>query len=376
MAVKKRAVIASGGTGGHFYPGFALAVELRRRGWETLFLVKKDDIARPALEEAGFPYAELDMVALPRSLNPLAHASFLVKLLRTLGLARRILADFRPNAVIGTGSYVAFPAVLAARLAGIPAYIHESNAKYGLGNRLAGTFCSQAALGLPIEDNPLASKSELLGTPVRETFSTLPPKETARTAMGLEPDKFTVLVFGGSQGARRLNAAFIKALKDLKGDIQSVHLAGRNNFEAVKAEYAKAGLAGLPGAKLMDYTEDMPALYAAADLVVARSGASTVAELAQLGKASCSDASSSALWIPLPSSAAGHQEANARTLSGAGAAVCLEESEDFDAGLAAALRAFLEEPGKAAALSENLKKAGIPPGLKAAAAFADLIEGK
>ena len=368
MAVKKRAVIASGGTGGHFYPGFALAVELRRRGWQTLFLVKKDDIARPALEEAGFPYAELDMTALPRSINPLAHVSFFMKLLRSLLLARRIMADFQPDAVIGTGSYVAFPAVLAARLAGVPSYVHESNAKFGLGNRLAATFCRQAALGLPIEDNPLAARSELIGTPVRETFASLPLKEAARTAMGLEPDKFTVLVFGGSQGARRLNAAFIKALKDLKGDIQAVHLAGRKNFEAVKAEYAKAGLAGLPGAKLMDYTEDMPALYAAADLVIARSGASTVAELAQLGMAS--------ILVPLPTSAAGHQKANALTLCAAGAAVCLEESEDFDAGLVAALRAFLEEPGKAAALSENLKKAGIPPGLKAAAAFADLIEWK
>jgi UDP-N-acetylglucosamine--N-acetylmuramyl-(pentapeptide) pyrophosphoryl-undecaprenol N-acetylglucosamine transferase len=294
--------------------------------------------------------------------------SFLFKLLRSLWLARRIMTDFKPAAVIGTGSYVAFPAVLAARLAGVPAYIHESNAKFGVGNRLAGTFCSQAALGLPIEGNPLAAKSELIGTPVREAFAALPLKEEARSAMGLEAEKFTVLVFGGSQGARRLNSAFISALKSLKGDIQAVHLTGRRNFDAVKAEYARAGLADQPGVKLMDYTEDMPAIYAAADLVVARSGASTVAELAQLAKAS--------ILVPLPTSAAGHQEANARALCAAGASVCLEESEDFDAGLIAALRAFLEEPGKAAALSENLKKAGIPPGLKAAAAFADLIEGK
>ncbi len=368
MAVKKRAVIASGGTGGHFYPGFALAVELRRRGWQTLFLVKKEDIARPALEEAGFPYEELDMAALPRSLNPLAQAAFALKLLGSLLLARRIMADFRPDAVIGTGSYVAFPAALAARLAGIPVYIHESNAKFGLGNRLAGVFCRQAALGLPVADNPFAAKSRLLGTPIREAFSSLPLKGTARAALGLEPGKFTVLVFGGSQGARRLNSAFINALKFLKGDLQSIHLTGRKNFDTVKAEYARAGLEDLPGVKLFDYTEDMSFLYAAADLVIARSGASTVAELAQLGKA--------AILIPLPSSAAGHQEANALALSGAGAAICLKESEDFDAGLEAALRAFMDAPDQAGALSANFKKAGIPPGLKAAAAFADLIEGR
>ena len=100
MVGKKRALIASGGTGGHFYPGFALAVELRARGWQTLFLVKKEDIARPALEDADFPYAELDMVSLPRSFNPFAHAAFLMKFFGSLALALRVMKDFKPDAVL------------------------------------------------------------------------------------------------------------------------------------------------------------------------------------------------------------------------------------------------------------------------------------
>ncbi|OGR68670.1 MAG: undecaprenyldiphospho-muramoylpentapeptide beta-N-acetylglucosaminyltransferase [Elusimicrobia bacterium GWC2_61_19] len=368
METRKRALIASGGTGGHFYPGFALATELRNRGWQTVFLVKKEDLARPALEEADLPYVEMDMVALPRSLNPLAHAVFLIKFCRSLALARRIMKDFRPDAVVGTGSYVAFPAALAARLAGVPVYIHESNARFGLGNYLAGFFCARAALGLPAVQNALAAKAVLTGTPIREAFAKAPDRAAARSELGLEPEKFTALVFGGSQGARRLNAAFINSVKALKGDMQAVHITGRNNFSTVKAAYEQAGLEGARGLKVFDYREDMPALYAAADVVIARSGASTVAELVHLRKPS--------ILVPLPSSAGGHQKANAMALASAGAAVCVDEGPDFDAALSAALRSLLNEPERAQAMSENFKKAGIPDGLKAAAALADLIEGK
>lgn len=368
MELKKRALIASGGTGGHFYPGFALASELRRRGWQTVFLVKKEDIARPALEEADFPYVELDMTALPRSLNPLAHAAFLLKLVRSTLFARRIMKDFAPDAVVGTGSYVAFPAALAARLAGVPVYIHESNAKYGLGNYLAGLFCRRAALGLPSAQTVFGARAVVTGTPIRETFRSLPARDDARRELGLEPDKFTVLVFGGSQGARRLNAAFVRAAHPLKGDIQAVHIAGRRDYSEVVRAYEEAALAGDKGFKLFDYREDMPRLYAAADLVISRSGASTVAELAHLRKPS--------VLVPLPSSAGGHQKANAMALAGRGAAICVDEGPDFDAKLSAALRAVIDEPERAAAMTAAFASAGVPDGLAAASALADVVEGK
>ncbi|MDD2804262.1 MAG: undecaprenyldiphospho-muramoylpentapeptide beta-N-acetylglucosaminyltransferase [Elusimicrobiales bacterium] len=366
MVEKKRALIASGGTGGHFYPGFALAQELRARGWQPLFLVKKQDLARPALEEADFPYAELDMVSLPRSLNPLRHAAFLLKFIKSVALAGRIISDFRPAAVIGTGSYVAFPAVLAARLAGVPVYIHESNARFGLGNSLAARFCRRAALGLPVTKNPFEKRSVLTGTPIREAFRELPSREAARRALGLEARQFTLLVFGGSQGARRLNAAFVAAAKTLKGDLQAVHIAGAGNFDAVKAAYAAAGLDAVRGLQVFAYREDMPALFAAADLVLARSGASTVAELAQLKKP--------AILVPLPSSAGDHQRHNALALADHGAALCLEEGPDFDNRLAAAIRNFIGDPARAAAMAAAYGATGIPPALGAAAALADLVE--
>lgn len=366
MTEQKRALIASGGTGGHFYPGFALAQELRGRGWQTVFLVKKEDIARPALEGADFPYAELDMVALPRSLNPLAHLAFIFKFIKSLMLARRVMKDFRPDAVVGTGSYVAFPAALAARLAGVPVYIHESNAKFGLGNYLAGFFCTKAALGLPVQGDTFVSRTALTGTPIREAFAEAPSQGAARKALGLEADKFTALVFGGSQGARRLNSAFIHAAKSLKGDLQAVHIAGRKNFDAVHTAYSEAGLEDFPGLKLFDYREDMPLLYAAADVVIARSGASTVAELVHLKKPS--------ILVPLPASAGDHQKANAMALASRGAAVCLNEGPDFDAELEAALRTLMDEPDRTDAIKAGFGRTGIPDGLKAAAALADLLE--
>ena len=141
---------------------------------------------------------------------------------------------------------------------------------------------------------------------------------------------------------------------------------GRNNFEAVQADYAATGLDGAPGLKAFDYREDMPALYAAADLVVSRSGASTVAELAHLRKPS--------ILVPLPASAGDHQRHNALALAGPGAALCLQEGPDFDAELAAAVRNFTGEPARLAAMAEAFSKAGIPNGLGAAAALADIIE--
>ena len=361
-----RILIAAGGTGGHFYPGFALAQELRTRGWQPLFLIKKNDISKPALAAAGLPYAEIEAIALPRSFNPVAQAVFLFKFYRSLSLARRIIADFSPDAAIGTGSYIAFPALLAARLAGVKAYIHESNAKFGLGNYLAGFFCDQVLLGLPVKDNPFSRKSSLTGTPVRAAFASLPEKKSALAALGLETGRLTALIFGGSQGAGRLNEAAVASAVALKGLFQLIHITGRGNFKNVIEAYAAAGLSSEPGLKVFDYREDMPQLYAAADLVISRSGAGTVAELALLGKP--------ALLVPLPSSAGGHQKANALVLADKEGAICLEEGTDLARRLTLRLKEHLDNPAKTAEMTANIKKTGIPDALQAAGLLADIIE--
>ena len=338
----KRILIASGGTGGHFYPGLALANALRARGgWEPVFLVKKGDIAIGPLQENYYPYAEMNMASLPRTLNPMAHLSFLYKFASSLATCLRVLKDFKPVLVFGTGSYISFPAVLAAYLKGTPSMIHESNAKFGLGNRLCARFVSGTALGLPVKDNPFKSKSELTGTPIREVFSARTDPAQARARLELKEGEPVLLVFGGSQGARRLNRAAAAAIKKIKEQglaFQVVHLAGKGDHAGTLGFYSELGLSGAPFLKILDYREDMGLLYAAADIICCRSGASTVAELLYLKKPS--------VLVPLPTSAGGHQLENARVLAEAGAAVIVEESPSFDEHLAIQLERLLGSPAE------------------------------
>lgn len=336
----KRILIASGGTGGHFYPGLALANALRARGgWEPVFLVKKGDISIAALRENYYPYAELDMTSLPRTLNPLAHLSFLYKFASSLAVCLRVLKDFRPVLVFGTGSYISFPAVLAAYLKGTPSMIHESNAKFGLGNRLCARFASGTALGLPVKNNPSKAWSELTGTPIREGFSAHTDPARTRERLGLKEREPVLLVFGGSQGAGRLNraaAAAVKKMKETGLAFQVLHVAGKRDHAGTLAYYSELGLSGAPFLKVLDYCEDMNSLYAASALACCRSGASTVAELFYLKKP--------AVLVPLPTSAGGHQLENAGVLAEAGAAVIVEESPAFDERLAARLERLLGSP--------------------------------
>ena len=368
MQKSKRIIIASGATGGHFYPGLAVGRELKASGWEPLFLVKKDDMARKTLNEACLPYAEIDTRSLPRTLNPLAHAAFACKLAGSLNSCLKIISDFEPAVVFGTGSYVSFPALLAARVKGVPALLHESNAKFGLGNYLCAHFATLVALGLPIRTNPFAAKSRLTGTPIRPFFFESKPQDEARELLGLEKNLPTFLVFGGSQGARKLNLAVSNAARklfSLKLHFQLIHVSGNRDFETVKAAYGET-LLGTKWLKLIAYEEHMDKLYSAADFVVARSGAGTVAELLSLAKP--------AVLVPLPSSAAGHQEENAKILSEKGAAILLKEGAAFEAELAACLKELLTEHEKISEMKNNFKRVQAPPPLKAVEKLKALIE--
>ncbi len=333
----KRILLASGGTGGHFYPGLALANALRGLGgWEPVFLVKKGDISIGALQDKYYPYAEIDMISLPRTLNPVKHLIFLYKFASSLVKCLRVLKDFRPVLVFGTGSYISFPAILASYLNGTPSMIHESNAKFGLGNRLCARFVTGIALGLPVKSNLFKGKSELTGTPIREVFSIRTDPAQARRSLGLKEGDPVLLIFGGSQGARRLNRASAAAVKKMKENglaFQVLHLTGKRDYTATLEAYAELGLLGAPFLKVMDYCEDMNSLYAAAGLVCCRSGASTVAELLYLKKP--------AVLVPLPASAGSHQLTNANVLAETGAAVIVEESPAFDELLAEQLERLL-----------------------------------
>lgn len=347
----KRVIIAAGGTGGHFYPGLVAAEELKARGWEPLLVVRKDDPAKARLEAAGLACLEADLVGMPRGLGT-GLLVFAAKLAGSMRLMSRVVRDFKPDLALGMGGYLTFPVAYAAWRRGIPVALHESNAILGLANRSALKLGGTVFWGLP----PACGGGKVVGTPVRPALHGRKDPAEARRALGLDPARRTVLVFGGSQGARALNLGVGAAMRKAGVDAQVLHLAGKGRAEEARAAYEKAGVP----AKVMDYLDDMAAAYAAADVVVCRSGASTLAELAAQRKA--------AVLVPYPHAAAGHQDANARVFERTGAASRVPEGGLSD-GLGPCLAKMLESPS-----ATGYDALGLPPADKTTSLFVDELE--
>lgn len=354
-------MIAAGGTGGHFYPGLVLSRTLRERGWQPLMLVRQGEAALKTLEAEGIAACEIDLAGMPRRPG-LKLLAFFWKLLKSLRLINNILRDFGPRAVVGMGGYLSFPLLMSAALKGLPRAVHESNAVLGLSNRLSRAMGAELFQGLPAGLGGL-----LTGTPIRPALCRRIPAGEARSRLGLEPSRKTVLVFGGSQGARAINRELPEALKRAAqsdpGSIQVLHLAGTKGAEEAQKAYQDA----LLKAKVLPYLEEMELAYAAAELVVCRAGASTLAELCAQRKP--------AVLIPYPSATAGHQEANARLLEDAGAAILLREEE---MGRLASLLSDLlfseKAEEKRRSMAEAYEGLGLPPPQEAAQRLADAVE--
>jgi len=359
-----RFLIACGGTGGHFYPGYALGKALRRRGHEVLFVLRAEDPAGPRLAAEDLPFTELDVLGLPRRPS-LEWAAVMLKLAGSLRVARNIVFEYRPGAAVAMGGYLSVPVCFAAAWAGVPLLLHESNSVLGLANRLCLPLADELALGLPLKKSPASSTPmRLAGTPVREELWTPWDPAAAREGLGLSPERATVLAFGGSQGARSINLSLPAALARLRragADLQVLHLSGKAGAEEVERLYKESDVP----ARVLPYLDAMHLAYAAADVVVCRSGAATLAELAAQSKP--------ALLIPYPSAAAAHQEANASVFVSAGAARMLKEPVSPES-VSAALGPMLEDRGALAAMSEAYKRLGLPGARDCVRVLADLAE--
>lgn len=361
----RRAAIAAGGTGGHFYPGLVLAQTLRARGWQPLLIVRRGDPALPVLEREGIAAVEIDLRGLPRRLS-LNAPLFFLKLARSLLMMRRILKDFHPDVVVGMGGYLTFPAVTGATIRGIPCAVHESNSVLGLANRISCFFGAKLFWGLP----PAHGSGRITGTPIRPALHQRGQPQAARRSLGLEETRLTVLVFGGSQGARQINRQVPRALKALAQTapdrIQTLHLSGSREAEAeeVKASYAGAPMLSL----VLPFLESMESAYAAADLVICRAGAGTLAELAAQGKP--------AVLIPYPDAAAGHQKINARVLEKAGAAALILEPELPTKLMPLLVDLLLSDQAeiRRTAMSEAFSGLGIPPAERTPLMLAQAVE--
>jgi UDP-N-acetylglucosamine--N-acetylmuramyl-(pentapeptide) pyrophosphoryl-undecaprenol N-acetylglucosamine transferase len=341
-----RVLIAGGGTGGHIIPALAVARELAaHHAAALLFVGTARGMESRLVPEAGFNLKLVDVGQL-KNVSLVTRLRTLMDMPRSIFSCRKLIRDFRPNVVFGVGGYASGPAMAAALQLRIPAMAFEPNAMPGLANRLVGKRVQAAAVNFASAAKWFQN-AEVTGIPVRPEFFTLPSPPA-----GAPPH---LLVFGGSQGARLFNVNLPKILRDLLSAIPEVtvlHQSGTRHAETTQAAYTATGAD--PGRwQVRAFLDDMPARFAQATLVMARSGASTVAELAAAGKP--------ALLVPFAAAADNHQRRNAEEMVKAGAADLLDEKDlDVPGKLLGSLTSLLISPDRLAAMSAAARTQAHP----------------
>ncbi len=348
-----RVVIASGGTGGHLFPGIAVAREFQAtEGATVTFLTTPKAVSTRILEHHGFPWEAMESRAL-KGEGLWARLRALLSLPGGVLRARRRLKILNPHLVLGMGGHTSGPVGVAAWTLRIPLALHEQNAILGATNRYLARLAGRVFVSFPETMSYLSpGLSVWTGNPIREEFfQPRPPRP---------PEPFTVLVTGGSQGAHHLNVEVLAALPkltDLKEKLHFLHLPGEADREQVEAGYRENGFA----AEVMAFSPEMPELMARAHLIVCRAGASTLAEFAAVGRA--------ALLVPYPFAANNHQEHNARFLMEAGAAELILNKEFTGELFAGKIRQFLEQPETLKRMEEASRRLARPHAAR------DIVQG-
>ncbi|MDQ1728352.1 MAG: UDP-N-acetylglucosamine--N-acetylmuramyl-(pentapeptide) pyrophosphoryl-undecaprenol [Pyrinomonadaceae bacterium] len=355
-----RVLIAAGGTGGHIYPGIAVANEIMRSDprSEVKFVGTARGLENKLVPQAGFKLSLIDSAGL-KNVGPVARARGLLVLPKSFLAARSLIKSFQPDVVIGAGGYVSGPVVLTAALLRLPTLVMESNALPGWTNRVLARFVDKAAVSFEAALPFFRGKAVVTGNPVRREFFEIPERKRPD-----EDGEFSVLVFGGSQGAHAINEAMITALPllaSLSDRLRLRHQTGEADFARVNAAYLSVGWG--ERAVVTRYIDDMVAAFAEVDLVICRAGATTSAELVAAGKAS--------LMIPFPRAADDHQRKNAEALERAGAARMILQQDLSGARLAREITTLANEPEKVATMAQAASKLARGD---AAIAVVDLIQ--
>ena len=328
-----KVLIAAGGTGGHIYPGIAVAQEIMRRDSESevRFVGTSRGLETRLVPQAGFELSLIDSAGL-KNVTAVARMKGIVILPKSFVSAGRVIRAFRPDVVVGAGGYVSGPVVLMAALLGRPTLVMESNALPGWTNRVLARFVNRAAVSFEQALPFFRGKGVVTGNPVRREFFEIPRKQR-------EPGRLSLLIFGGSQGAHAINEAMIVALpglQQLRGGLRVKHQTGAADFEKVNAAYAAAGWS--EQAEVRSYIDNMMNDFAQADLVICRAGATTTAELIAAGKAS--------IMIPFPYAADDHQRKNAEALQAAGAARMIVQQQLSGERLAQEIQDLAHDPSQ------------------------------
>ena len=353
-------MIAAGGTGGHLFPAFALTQELKRRGYEI------DLVTDVRADQYGidFPGREVHQVpsATLRGRSPVAIAKLASTLLRGIWQARALLKETKPSVMVGFGGYPTVPPLIAARLGGIPFLIHDANAVMGRANRFLARFAT--VIGLTFEKTKYLrskdkTKTRIVGMPVRDSVLEAVTPYKARSGV----DAFSLLVFGGSQGARVFADIVPAALAGLpqayRARLKLVQQVREEDMERVSAAYSEAGI----NAELATFFSDLPQRMANSHLVIGRAGASTVAELTVLGRP--------AILVPLPHAIDNDQLENATRLQEVGGAWCIEQAEFTPEYLGDEIKRLADSPEGITMAAKAAHSLGEP---KAVARLADVIE--
>lgn len=346
-----RVLIAGGGTGGHVIPALAVARELKaRHGAELLFVGTARGMENRLVPQAGFELALVNVGAL-KNVSLATRLRTLFDLPRAILQARKIIRRFRPDVVIGVGGYASGPAMAAAILSRIPTLAFEPNLVPGFANRMVGPWVSAGAVHFE-QTRKYFRNAQVVGVPVRPEFFNV-----SAVTQNHPP---TLLIFGGSQGARAINqvlpAAIAKVQARLRG-LRVIHQTGERDYNDVQAAYSRTETP----AEVSAFIDDMPQAFARADLLVCRSGASTVAEVTAAGKP--------AIFVPFPRAADDHQRRNAEAIADAGAAVLAPESELTPEKLAQMVTELLSNPMRLREMSEKARTLGHKD---AAAQFAEM----
>jgi UDP-N-acetylglucosamine--N-acetylmuramyl-(pentapeptide) pyrophosphoryl-undecaprenol N-acetylglucosamine transferase len=353
-----RALIAAGGTGGHIYPGIAVAKEIMRREPESeiRFVGTARGLENKLVPQAGFELSLIDSAGL-KNVGAVARARGMVVLPKSFLTAGALIKSFRPDIVIGAGGYVSGPVLLTAALRRLPTLVMESNALPGWTNRVLARFVDKAAVSFDEALTYFRGKGVVTGNPVRREFFEI-------TARQHERGQFSILVFGGSQGAHAINEAMVAALPtlaSLKDVLRITQQTGEKDFETVRAAYLEAGWQ--ERANVTKYIDNMVKAFAEADLVVSRAGATTTAELIAAGKAS--------IMVPFPFAADDHQRKNAEALERAGAGRMILQQDLSGERLGQEIAMLVREPGRIIRMEQAARKLAYGD---AAAAVVDLIE--
>ena len=341
-------MVMAGGTGGHVFPGLAVAHWMQARGWRVVWLGNASGMEATLVPKHGIAMEYVRFGGV-RGKGLKTKLMLPVNLLRACSQSLRALRSVKPDVVLGMGGYITFPAGLMSMLSGTPLVLHEQNSIAGLANKVLAHVAKRVLVAFP---NALPN-AEWTGNPIRaELALALPPKERYAARNAGPEARLSVLVVGGSLGAAALNETVPKALALLDPALRPrvVHQAGAKHIDALKANYAAAGLSVDDDVQLVPFIDDMANAYAAADLVICRSGAMTVSEIAAVGVA--------ALFVPFPFAVDDHQTTNAAFLANEGAAHLIQQRDLSAEKLAGWLRDQTRET--LAAMAEKARALAKP----------------